>query len=119
MTIRELMEACGLEGVRVPDAQAEVSGAYTSDLLSDVMAHCPDGAVLVTVQNHKNTVAVCTLVGAPAILIVHGRGIPDDMIAVAEREGVALLRTRESQFKASCLLGSVFGRNSESDDAKA
>ena len=107
MTIQELMGACGLEGVLVPDAQAEVTGAYTSDLLSDVMAHCPDGAVLVTVQNHKNTVAVCTLVGAPAILIVHSREVPEDMLAVAEREGVALLRTRDDQFTVSCRIGAA------------
>jgi hypothetical protein len=109
MTIGELITACGLEGVRVPDAGAEVACAYTSDLLSDVMAHCPAGAVLVTVQNHKNTVAVCTLVGAPAILLVHGREIPDDMAAAAEGEGVALLRTKDDQFAASCKLGRALG----------
>lgn len=109
MTIGELIAACGLEGVRVPDAGAEVAGAYTSDLLSDVMAHCPEGAVLVTVQNHKNTVAVCTLVGAPAILLVHGREVPGDMAAAAESEGVALLRTNDGQFEASCKLGKLLG----------
>ena len=109
MTIRELIEACALEGVLVPDAQAEVTGAYTSDLLSDVMAHCPEGALLVTVQNHTNTVAVCTLAGAPAILIVHGREIPDDMAAAAEREGVALLRTKDDQFAASCKIARALG----------
>ncbi len=107
MTLQGLMEACGLEGVLVGDAEAEVTGAYTSDLLSDVMAHCPDGAALVTVQNHTNTVAVCTLVGAPAIIIVHGRAIPDDMVEAARRENIALLRTKDDQFTASCKLGRV------------
>ena len=79
MTLQQMMDACGFEGALVPDAQAQVTAAYTSDLLSDVMAHCPEGAVLVTVQNHKNTVAVCTLVGAPAILVVHNRENPADM----------------------------------------
>lgn len=107
MTLQRLMETCGVEGVLVEDDQVEFSGAYTSDLLSDVMAHCPDGAVLVTVQNHTNTVAVCTLVGAPAILIVHNRAIPDDMMQAARREHVALLRTRDDQFTASCKLGAA------------
>lgn len=109
MTIQELMAACGLEGVTVPDAGVDVTAVYTSDLLSDVMAHCPDGAVLVTVQNHKNAVAVCTLVGAPAILLVHGRDVPEEMRALAAREGVALLRTRDDQFAASCKLGRALG----------
>ena len=109
MTILELIEVCGLERVLVSEERAEVAGAYTSDLLSDVMAHCAEGAVLVTVQNHKNTVAVCTLVGAPAILIVHGREIPEDMLAAAEREGVALLRTKDDQFTISCKIGKALG----------
>ena len=107
MTLQELISACGFEPVQVADAQAEVSGAYTSDLLSDVMAHCPEGAVLITVQNHKNAVAVCTLVGAPAILVTHGRDIPGDLREVAQREGVALLRTGDDQFTASLRVGAA------------
>jgi len=110
MTLKEFIGACGFEGVLVSDAQAAVTGAYTSDLLSDVMAHCPEGAVLVTVQNHKNSVAVCTLVGSPAILVVHNREIPEDMRAVAESEGVALLRTPDNQFTASCKIGAVLAK---------
>jgi len=105
MKLRELIACCGFEAVKVPDAEAEVTGAYTSDLLSDVMAHCPEGALLITVQNHKNTVAVCTLVGAPAILVAHHRDIPADMLEVAEREGVALLRAEGDQFSVSCQVG--------------
>lgn len=110
MTLQEMMDACGFTGVFVPDPQAMVTAAYTSDLLSDVMAHCPDGALLVTVQNHKNTVAVCTLVGAPAILVVHNREIPEDMSTVAQREGVALLRTPDDQFTASCKIGAALAK---------
>lgn len=109
MTLQALIVTCGLDAVVVPDASRDVAAVYTSDLLSDVMAHCPDGAVLVTVQNHTNSVAVCTLVGAVAILLVHGREIPEDMRAAAEREGVALLRTRDDQFHASCTLGAALG----------
>ena len=110
MTLLELIDTCGLEGVLVPDARAEVTCGYTSDLLSDVMAHCPEGAVLITVQNHKNSVAVCTLVGAPAILVVHNRQIPDDMLDVAGREGVALLRSEEDQFAVSCKIGAALAK---------
>lgn len=110
MTLEDLIAACGFESVLVPDAKAEVTGAYTSDLLSDVVAHCPEDAVLITVQNHKNTVAVCTLVGAPAILVVHERDIPDDMREAAEREGVALLRTTDDQYGASLKVGKALGK---------
>ncbi|HRR33335.1 MAG TPA: hypothetical protein P5026_04510 [Kiritimatiellia bacterium] len=109
MTLDAVVTACNWEPVLVPDPMAEVSGAYVSDLLSDVMAHCPDGAVLITVQNHTNSVAVCTLVGAPAIVIVHNRDIPEDMQAAAVREGIALLRTPDDQFHAALMIGKALG----------
>ena len=107
MTLQHLIDTCGVEGVFVPDAHAAFAAAYTSDLLSDVMAHCPEESVLITVQNHKNSVAVCTLTGAVAILVVHNREIPEDMLAVARQEGVALLRTPDDQFTASCKIGAA------------
>jgi len=107
MTLQGVIDAVGFESVLVPDAHVEVTGAYTSDLLSDVVAHCPESALLVTVQNHKNSVAVCTLVGAPAIVVVHNREIPEDMLDIARREGIAILRTPEDQFTVSCRLGHI------------
>jgi predicted transcriptional regulator len=82
---------------------------YTSDLLSDVIGHCPEDSVLITVQNHKNTVAVCTLVGAVAILVTHNREIPPDMLQAATAEQVAILRTPLDQFHATCLIASALG----------
>lgn len=100
MTIKELVERVG--GTIVVDkADAEISRAYTSDLLSDVMGHCGDESVLITIQNHLNTIAVCTLVGVEAIVICHDRPVPDDMKAAAEREEIAIVTTKMSQFAAS------------------
>jgi predicted transcriptional regulator len=105
MKLKDRVDQAGFEVVTLPDAEAEVQNAYSSDLLSDVMGHCPENSILITVQNHKNTVAVSTLVEAKAILIVHNRTIPDDMLALAQQEGVALLRTACDQFTISCKIG--------------
>ncbi|MBP5320658.1 MAG: hypothetical protein J6334_06695 [Kiritimatiellae bacterium] len=109
MKLSDVVAACGFEAVWLPETEVEVTGGYTSDLLSDVMAHCPEGVILVSVQNHKNTVAVSTLVCAPAVLIVHGRPIPDDMLESAKQENVAILRSPEDQYTVSCRLGKLFG----------
>ena len=84
-----------------------VSSAYTGDLLSDVMGHCGDESVLITIQNHLNTIAVCTLAGVEAIVICHDRPVPDDMKAAAEREEVAIVVTPLSQFAASVALAEL------------
>jgi hypothetical protein len=104
MTLKEVAAACDGEIVVAVDETISITAAYASDLLSDVMGHAPEDSVLITVQNHVNTIAVCTLAEIRAILICHGRDIPDAMLAVARREGVALLRTPLDQFHASCRL---------------
>lgn len=106
MTLQTLIEK--LNGTLVVDkSDATINAAYTSDLLSDVMGHCGDESVLITIQNHLNTIAVCTLVGVEVIVICHDRPVPDDMKAAAEREDVAIVTTPLSQFAASVALAEL------------
>ena len=93
--------------VIVANDEADIKAAYTSDLLSDVMGHAGDESVLITIQNHLNTIAVCTLVGTEAIVICHDRPVPDDMKTAAERENIAILTTPLSQFEASVALSEL------------
>ncbi|MBO7721003.1 MAG: hypothetical protein J6T01_01200 [Kiritimatiellae bacterium] len=106
MNIAELVEK--VNGKTVVDKPgAEVRAAYAGDLLSDVMGHCGEDSVLITIQNHLNTIAVCTLCGAEIIVICHDRPVPDDMAAAAERENVAIVTTALSQFEVSVALASL------------
>lgn len=106
MTLTQLTEK--IAGTVVVDkADAVITAAYTSDLLSDVMGHCGDASALITIQNHLNTIAVCTLAGVEAIVICHNRPVPDDMKAAAEREEVAIVTTPLSQFAASVALAEL------------
>ena len=106
MTFKELVSA--VEGtVVVPKEDATITSAYTSDLLSDVMGHCGEDSALITIQNHLNTIAVCTLAGIEAIVICHSRPVPDEMKEAAEREGVGIITTPLSQFAASIALSSL------------
>ena len=93
--------------VVVANDSADIRFAYASDLLSDVMGHCGDQSVLITIQNHLNAIAVCTLAGIEAIVICNSRPVPDDMKAAAEREGVGLITTALSQFACSVALAEL------------
>ena len=103
MTAEEIAERVN-GAVAVPVEGASAASAYASDLLSDVMGHAGEGAALITIQNHLNTIAVCTLVGVDVLVICHGRPIPDDMREAAEREGVAIVVTPLCQYAASLAL---------------
>ena len=108
MTIREAALALGAEIVQGEFEDADLSGAYTSDLLSDVMAYAKSGGALITIQAHKNTVAVATLVNISVIIICNNRPIADDMLAAAKEEGIAVLLTKENQFTVSGKLYKMF-----------
>ena len=106
MTFNELKDRVG-GTVVVDNPSAEINAAYTSDLLSDVMGHCGDESVLITIQNHLNAIAVCTLAGIEAIVLCHDRPAPDDMAEAARREGIGIMTTPMSQFEASVKLSDL------------
>ncbi|MFP4113649.1 MAG: hypothetical protein ACOC2Y_02615 [Spirochaetota bacterium] len=81
--------------------EREFTGGYTSDLLSDVMAHAEEGDALITIQSHNNTVAVASHVDAPVVIICNSRPIPDEMIAAAQEHEITLCRTPLNQFEVS------------------
>ena len=110
MTIREAAAALGAEILHDEFNDTKLSGAYTSDLLSDVMAHARDSGALITIQAHKNTVAVASLVNISVIIICNSRPIPPDMLEAAKEEGIAVLLTRENQFTVSGKLYGLFAK---------
>ena len=79
----------------------EIAAGYTSDLLSDVMAHAEEGSVLITIQAHKNTIAVASLLGINAVVVCNNRAVPEEALLVAEEEGIAIFQTDENQFNTS------------------
>jgi len=101
MTVKDLEDKLGYEAVLICTGTEEITGAYTSDLLSDVMGNAPDDSVLITIQAHKNTIAVASLAGIKAIVMCNGRKAPDDMLEAAEGEDINLFTTPDDQFTAS------------------
>jgi hypothetical protein len=110
MRISELAGAFSLETAQGGYRDRELSSGYASDLLSDVMANAKADGVLVTVQAHKNAVAVASLVGLAAIIICNSRPLPDDMLEAARAEGVAVFRSAESAFEISGKLWAALHR---------
>ena len=97
----ELLQKAGFEPIQPECSNEDVTGGYTSDLLSDVMANAPAGSALITIQAHKNTVAVATLAGVRVIIVCNNRPIPADMLEAARQEKIGLFRTAENQFVTS------------------
>ena len=102
MTIREAAAMLEAEIIQNDFEDLPLTGAYTSDLLSDVMANAKEGGALITIQAHKNTVAVATLTNISVIILCNNRPVQDnEMLEAAKDEGIAVLRTKDNQFTVS------------------
>ena len=110
MKVQDLGKALGYKTLVMPDPSAEVIDGYTSDLLSDVMGNAPEGSVLITIQGHKNSIAVASLLGMPAIILCNNRSAPDDMQAAALKERITIFTTTDTQFTASYRVAHLLGR---------
>ncbi|MCG8451940.1 MAG: hypothetical protein MI717_02005 [Spirochaetales bacterium] len=79
----------------------DVKGGYTSDLLSDVMANATEDEILITIQAHKNTIAVAQLKDMAAVLICSNRPVDEAMLSTAQEENIPILITSDNQYTAS------------------
>jgi len=82
----------------VPLNGGEVYGAHACELLSDVLANAPSGAVLITIQTHINVVAVAAQKNMSAIVFTSGQIPTDEVIQKAVEKGIPLFSSTESTF---------------------
>lgn len=101
MTLKKIVEQLKLKELYSDWEDITCTNAYCSDLLSDIMGNAKDESILITIQAHKNTVAVASLKDSPAIIICNNRPIGEDMIAACKDEGIALFVSKENQFQVS------------------
>lgn len=83
------------------DCEQEVVGGYTSDLLSDVMGNIKEGMIWITLQRHRNVIAVASHKKAVAVLLINGVQLDKETLEQAQKEGVTILTTQMPAFEAS------------------
>ena len=99
MIVNDIVRALNLQVVAGAAALSrEITGGYSADLLSCVMARAKAGNAWVTLQAHPNVIAVATLLELAAVIVTEGAPIPDDVKAKADAEGIALLATPHTTF---------------------
>jgi hypothetical protein len=92
MTLREIVERLHLS-VRCGEDRLgqQVTGGYSGDLLSDVIANSKAGSLWITMQVHVNIVAVAQLKDLAGIIIVQGRQPADDTLKKAGEQRIPVL----------------------------
>jgi predicted transcriptional regulator len=88
----------------------EITGGYTSDLLSDVMGHADNGRIWITLQTHKNVIAIASLKDLAAVILIKGNDPDADMLAQAKEEGIPVLGSNEEAFEITGKLFNLLTR---------
>ncbi len=99
MRVLEAELVCGEENLDL-----EVHNACGSDMMSDVLAFVKDQAVLLTGLVNIQVVRTADMMDMVCIVFVRGKEPDADMIALAKRRGMVVLKTKHRMFTACGLL---------------
>ncbi len=105
MNIAEIIE---LTEARVfagnPDKQINIERAFSSDLMSDVLTLDDHHIVLITGLANLQLIRTVEMADIPVVLLSRNKTASPEMIQLAEENGIVLLGTSFSIFRASGVL---------------
>ena len=101
MKVRDIVSE--LDGVLLTGEDlldVDIQAACGAGLMSDVMAFVKENVVLLTGLVNPQSIRTADLMDIQVVVYVRGKTVPKDMIAEAERNGMAVIATKYSMFLA-------------------
>lgn len=95
--IKEILDAeviCGEELL-----ENEVSSAFGSDMMSDVLAYAKSDSVLLTGLVNPQTIRTALMLDMEAIVFVRAKKLTNDVVSLAKESGIAVLSTEYRMFE--------------------
>ncbi len=105
MNIRQVMELteakclCGN-----PDSSYQITFGFACDLMSDVLILDTNELLLITGLCNIQTIRTAEMADLKCLLIVRNKQVTPDMIALAEENGLTILQSPYSMFRAVAAL---------------
>ncbi len=88
----------------IDPTRVEISDAYVSDMLSDVMGNAKPGQVWITIMKHLNVIAVASMTGVAAIIFAKDSTPDKTLIDKALEEEICLVQSSKPVFELAGLL---------------
>ena len=105
MKVQELVDKLGLKVLTGKNGlDRDIDGCYISDLLSDVMGNAQEGNIWITLQTHKNVMAVASLKEMSCVILVKDLGANEDTFNQANEEELPILQTSLPTFEIAGLV---------------
>lgn len=100
MKVQDLVEKLKLKVLSGANGlNREIDGCYISDLLSDVMGNADAGNIWITLQTHKNVMAVASLKELACIILVKDLTANEDTLRQSDEEALPILQTPMTTFE--------------------
>ncbi len=107
MTVEELRDQLGLQVLVGGDLTREVTGGYTGDLLSWVMARLPADAAWFTVMGNVNAIAVASLADAACIVLTDRASLDEEARSKAEQQDILVLCSERNSYELGARLAAL------------
>jgi predicted transcriptional regulator len=105
MKIREVYECLEAELIcGEAFVEEEIDYGYSCDLMSDVLAYVKNNVLLLTGLIHPQVIRTAEMLDIKAIVIVRGKRPSEELVDMAKRKDIVLMRTMHSLFTASGVL---------------
>ena len=105
MTIREIAQLLDGEILGAPvDESLQVTKAFASDLMSDVLRFHMDDTVLITGLCNNQTMRTSEMADVRVVVIGRDKQPDEDMIELAEDSDITIIKCKYSLFKISGIL---------------
>jgi len=105
MKLKEVVEIldgeliCGIDHL-----EEDIDYGYSCDMMSDVLAYVQNNVILLTGLIHPQVIRTAEMLDIKAIVIVRGKILSDELIEMANKKDIVLIRTMHSLFTASGVL---------------
>ena len=111
MKVKELVEKLNLKVLSGEKGlDREIDGCYISDLLSDVMGNAMEGNIWITLQTHKNVMAVASLKEMSCIILVKNLMPNDETIEQSNDEDLPILQTNLPTYEVAGLVYNLLNK---------
>ncbi len=101
MTVTQIAEVLGLTVFCMPDPDRGVTDGYVGDLLSWVMGRAQENQAWLTVMSNQNVAAVAALTDVSCVILAESVKPDEDLLKKAQAQGINLLGTDMSSFRAA------------------
>ena len=111
MKVKELVEKLNLKVLSGEKGlDREIDGCYISDLLSDVMGNAMEGNIWITLQTHKNVMAVASLKEMSCIILVKNLVPNEETIEQSNDEDLPILQTSLPTYEIAGLVYNLLNK---------